>query len=66
MGIVLTATGVILLIFTFSIALDLLRTYMKISLAGEFVSAVSTVLIAATQAMFLGIMGWIGSNKHGT
>jgi len=61
MGIALTVVGLILIIYTFFITLDLLRTYMKPSLGGEFISTLSTLLTAAIQAMFLGIMGWVSS-----
>ncbi|MBI4257429.1 MAG: hypothetical protein HY619_00595 [Thaumarchaeota archaeon] len=61
-SIALTAIGVVLLLFTFSAAFELFRSYASLTLTGgDFVAAVGEVLVAAIQAMFLGVMAWVGS-----
>ncbi len=61
-GIVLTVVSVALLLFTFTTAFELFQTYSTLKLTGEeFIASLNTVLVAAIQAMFLGVMGWIGS-----
>jgi hypothetical protein len=62
MGIVVTVIGVVVLLFTFYIAFNLFQSYSTLTLtAAEFMTALSRVLLAAIQAMFLAIMGWVGS-----
>lgn len=62
LGIVLTAVGLLALLFTFYAAFNLFQSYAILTLAGrDFVSSLNQVLVAAIQAMFLGIMGWVGS-----
>ncbi|MBI2185341.1 MAG: hypothetical protein HYU39_10355 [Thaumarchaeota archaeon] len=61
-GIVLTAVGVVLLLFTFSSAFDLFSVYSSLTLTGgDFIASLNKILVAAIQAMFLGVMGWVGS-----
>ena len=59
-GIIVTTIGVGLLLFIFYTAFNLFQSYAHLTLM-EFTAALNQVLVAAIQAMFLGIMGWVGS-----
>jgi len=52
--------GIALLIVTFFLAYYLLRNVSAL-IPGDLTSSMSTLLYAAIQALFLGIMGWVGS-----
>ena len=60
MGIIVTAIGVAILLFVFYTAFNLFQTYTHLTLT-DFTATLNQVLVAAIQAMFLGIMGWVGS-----
>ena len=61
MGIISTAIGLSLLLFIFFTSFNLFQSYTHLLISGEFTAALNQVLVAAIQAMFLGIMGWVGS-----
>jgi hypothetical protein len=60
LGVVLSIIGVGLLLFVFYTAFNLFQSYAHLTLT-DFTVALNQVLVAAIQAMFLGIMGWVGS-----
>lgn len=61
MGIIVTGIGVGLLLFVFFTAFNLYQSsYVHLTFT-DFTAALNQVLVAAIQAMFLGIMGWIAS-----
>ena len=60
MGIIVTAIGVAVLLFTFYLAFKLYQSYIHFTIT-DFTTTLSQILVAAIQAMFLGIMGWISS-----
>ena len=59
MGIFLTVGGAALLLFVFFTAYGLFQLYS--ASVSDFSAALNVVLVAAVQAMFLGVMGWVGS-----
>jgi hypothetical protein len=60
MGIIVTGIGVGLLLFVFYTAFNLYQSYVHLTFT-DFTAALNQVLVAAIQAMFLGVMGWIAS-----
>ena len=61
-GIVTTVVGIALLGFTFLTALTVFQTYFPFKPLGtDLTSTLNLLLGAAIQAMFLGVMGWVGS-----
>ena len=61
MGIIATVIGVSLLLFIFYTSFNLFQHYTRYTTSGEeFMEALNQFLVAAIQAMFLGIMGWTG------
>ena len=61
-GILVTAIGIILLGFTFINAYAVFSAYFPFQVSGRDLTAtLSTLLGAAIQAMFLGVMAWAGS-----
>ena len=63
MGIMVTAIGIALLLVTFVIAYLVFNSYLHFNMSQEasISSTLNLVLAAAIQAMFLGVMGWVGS-----
>jgi len=59
-GVVASVAGIALLLFTFAAAYLLLRDQSGLTLS-DITGSMSSVLYAAIQALFLGIMGWVGS-----
>lgn len=59
-GIILTGIGVGLLLFIFYTAFNLFQSIINLTTT-DFTSTLNQVLVAAIQAMFLAIMGWVGS-----
>jgi hypothetical protein len=59
-GIIVTAIGVAVLLVIFYLAFNLYQFYTHLTIT-DFTTSLSQILVAAIQAMFLGIMGWIGS-----
>jgi len=61
-GILVTAIGIILLGFTFINAYAVFTAYFPFQVSGSDITrTLSTLLGAAIQAMFLGVMAWVGS-----
>jgi hypothetical protein len=61
LGLGLTAAGIVLLLFTFYLGYDVFVSYRNATAGSDLTSAMSVLLYAAIQALFLGIMGWVGS-----
>jgi len=59
-GVSSSAIGIALLIVTFLLAYFLLRNASGLT-PSDLTSSMSTLLYAAIEALFLGIMGWVGS-----
>jgi hypothetical protein len=61
-GIIVTIIGIVLLLSTFQLAYEVFQTYYPFKgLGQDLTSTLNLVLGVAVQAIFLGIMGWIGS-----
>jgi hypothetical protein len=61
-GISTTVVGIALLGFTFYMALTVFQSYFPFRPPGaDLTSTLNLLLGAAIQAMFLGVMGWVGS-----
>lgn len=61
-GILTTLIGIALLGATFFTALTVFQTYFPFKPPGaDLTSALNLLLGASIQAMFLGVMGWVGS-----
>jgi hypothetical protein len=61
LGIVSALVGLGLLLFTFSMAYQVFLSYGSLTATSNLASSMGTLLYAAIQALFLGIMGWVGS-----
>jgi len=61
LGIVVTGIAVALLGLTFYLAYIVFNTYFPFQPSQELTATMSLLLGAAIQAIFLGIMGWVGS-----
>jgi hypothetical protein len=53
--------GLALLIFTFAMGYVVFEAYRSATVSADLATSMSTLLYAAIQALFLGIMGWVGS-----
>ena len=61
-GLLTTLVGVVLLGYTFAIAFSVFNTYFPFQNAGlELTPTLNLLLGASIQAMFLGVMAWVGS-----
>ena len=60
-GLVSTGVGFALLIATFVLAYYVFAHYQGTAPSGDLTTTMGTLLYAAIQALFLGIMGWVGS-----
>lgn len=60
-GIVTAVIGLVLMLFTFYISYGILEGYRLATPPNELGLAMDVLLYAALQALFLGIMGWVGS-----
>jgi len=60
-GLVSTAVGFALLIVTFALGFFVFQHYQGAAPSGDLTTTMGTLLYAAIQALFLGIMGWVGS-----
>ncbi|RLE58782.1 MAG: hypothetical protein DRJ35_07190 [Thermoprotei archaeon] len=58
LGSVLIFAGILLLLITFFLAYV---EYSSINISGDLTSALNSLIWAVVKAIFLGIMGWIGS-----
>ena len=55
--------GIILLIFTFTLGYTVFTEYRTATPSTDLGTSMSVLLYAAIQALFLGIMGWVGFMK---
>jgi hypothetical protein len=53
--------GLALLLFTFAMGFSVFQTYRGATPNSDLAGSMGTLLLAAIQALFLGIMGWVGS-----
>jgi hypothetical protein len=53
--------GLALLLFTFAMGFSVFQTYRGATPTSDLAGSMGTLLFAAIQALFLGIMGWVGS-----
>lgn len=60
-GIVSSLLGLGLLLFTFATGYQVFLGYRSSAPTSDLASSMGTLLYAAIQALFLGIMGWVGS-----
>ena len=60
-GLIVTAVGVALLLFTFYNAYLIFTQYLSLMLSSDFLASVNEILLAAIRAMFLAVMAWVGS-----
>lgn len=61
LGIGSALLGLGLLLFTFAEGYQVFLSYSSYTATGDLSSSMGTLLYAAIQALFLGIMGWVGS-----
>jgi len=61
LGIVSALVGLGLLLFTFFMGYQVFLSYSSATATSNLASSMGTLLYAAIQALFLGIMGWVGS-----
>lgn len=61
MGLASAIIGLALLIITFVLAWSVFHTYEAATPSSDLTSSMGTLLLAAIQALFLGVMGWVGS-----
>jgi hypothetical protein len=61
LGLVSAIVGIGLLLFTFAEAYQVFLSYGSLTATTDLTSSMGTLLYAAIQALFLGIMGWVGS-----
>lgn len=53
--------GLALLLITFFLGYEVFLNYRNATVGSDLGTSMSTLLYAAIQALFLGIMGWVGS-----
>jgi hypothetical protein len=61
LGLGLVLVGLALLLFTFFLGYGVFLNYRNATVGTDLGTSMSTLLYAAIQALFLGIMGWVGS-----
>ena len=61
LGLGFTIVGFALLLFTFAMGYYVFQTYKNTTPTSDLATSMGTLLFAAIQALFLGIMGWVGS-----
>ena len=61
MGLASAIIGLALLLITFALAYSVFQTYKAATPSSDLTSSMGTLLLAAMQALFLGVMGWVGS-----
>ena len=61
LGLGLIIVGLALLLFTFYMGYTVFATYRDATAGSDLGTSMSVLLYAAMQALFLGIMGWVGS-----
>ncbi len=60
-GIGWAIVGAVLLLFTFALGYEVFTTYRNATPPGDLTTSMGTLLYAAIQSLFLGLMGWVGS-----
>lgn len=60
-GVGCAVAGIVLLLATFALGLELFFTYKGAVPSSDLTTSMGTLLVAAIQALFLGVMGWVGS-----
>jgi len=61
LGLGSAVVGLALLLFTFAMGYYVFQTYRNTTPTSDLTTSMGTLLLAAIQALFLGIMGWVGS-----
>jgi cell division protein FtsX len=61
MGLASAVVGLVFLLFTFVMAYSVFQTYKAATPSSDLTSSMGTLLLSAMQALFLGVMGWVGS-----
>ncbi len=61
LGLASAIMGLALLLFTFSLGYGVFVSYRDATATNDLASSMGTLLFAAIQALFLGMMGWVGS-----
>lgn len=61
LGLASALTGLGLLLFTFYLGYNAFVSYRAATATSDLAGSMGTLLFAAIQALFLGIMGWVGS-----
>jgi hypothetical protein len=61
LGLGSAVVGLALLLFTFAMGYAVFLHYQGSAASSDLASSMGTLLYAAIQALFLGIMGWVGS-----
>ena len=61
LGLVAALVGLGLLLFTFVMGYQVFLSYSSAGATTDLAKSIGTLLYAAIQALFLGIMGWVGS-----
>ncbi len=61
LGLASAIIGLALLLFTFFMGYQVFLTYRNATAGSDLASSMGTLLYAAIQALFLGMMGWVGS-----
>jgi len=60
LGLGLAFVGLALLLVTFFLGYTVFQDYRNATVSSDLGTSMSTLLYAAMQALFLGIMGWVG------
>jgi len=61
LGLGSTIVGLALLLFTFFLGYEVFASYRATTASSDLATSMGTLLYAAIQALFLGVMGWVGS-----
>jgi hypothetical protein len=61
LGLASALAGLALLLFTFAMSLIVFLHYREITPSSDLGTSMDTLLNAAIQVLFLGMMGWVGS-----
>ncbi|HME18213.1 MAG TPA: hypothetical protein VKF15_00555 [Nitrososphaerales archaeon] len=61
LGLVSAVVGLVLLLFTFYLGYDVFVSYRSNAPSTDLATSMGTLLYAAIQVLFLGVMGWVGS-----
>jgi hypothetical protein len=61
LGLGSTIVGLVLLLFTFFLGYEVFTSYRAATASSDLATSMGTLLYAAIQALFLGVMGWVGS-----